>query len=204
MKFKQNSILFCITAILILGCKNAIKKNPDQESNNSDTYALVNDWPRLPANFTLGSPTGLGLDSKGNIIAFHRSGREWKTMPISHKSAIKENTISKIDSNTGEIIKSWDELERDISDSSIKSAIETITKEIQTDANKLMNEGAPFSHIVYFNTKIPIGKNDIEDISKNIHKSFKNQNNSELKIWYAQGGIENRFKNKTYTYCYPD
>lgn len=107
MKFKQNSILFCITAILILGCKNAIKKNPDQESNNSDTYALVNDWPRLPANFTLGSPTGLGLDSKGNIIAFHRSGREWKTMPISHKSAIKENTISKIDSNTGEIIKSW-------------------------------------------------------------------------------------------------
>lgn len=107
MKFKQNSILFIVTAFLILGYKSFKKNETKQESKNSASYVLVNDWPKLPDNFTLGSPTGLGLDSKGNIIAFHRSGKVWKTMPISDLSVINENTISKIDSKTGEILKSW-------------------------------------------------------------------------------------------------
>ncbi|WP_179354764.1 peptidyl-alpha-hydroxyglycine alpha-amidating lyase family protein [Winogradskyella vidalii] len=107
MEFKQNSVLFFLITLLIFGCKNPEKNKPEQESKNSDSYVLVNDWPKLPDNFTLGSPTGLGLDSEGNIIAFHRSGRTWETMPISHLPVIKENTISKIDSKTGEILNSW-------------------------------------------------------------------------------------------------
>ncbi len=107
MEFKQNSILFFLVALLILGCKNSEKNKTEQESKNSDSYVLVNDWPKLPYNFTLGSPTGLGLDSEGNIIAFHRSGRTWETMPISHLPVIEENTISKINSKTGVILNSW-------------------------------------------------------------------------------------------------
>ncbi|MBT8376544.1 MAG: hypothetical protein KJO22_06720, partial [Bacteroidia bacterium] len=80
MEFKQNSILFFLTAILIFGCKDSEKSRPEQGTKKSDSYVLVNDWPKLPDNFTLGSPTGLGLDSEGNIIAFHRSGRTWETM----------------------------------------------------------------------------------------------------------------------------
>lgn len=106
MKLKQNGIYIILLAFLILGCKNSEKKI-EKESENSDSYVLVNDWPNLPDNFTLGSPTGIGLDSKGNIIAFHRSGKVWKTMPISNLSVIEENTISKIDSKTGEILSSW-------------------------------------------------------------------------------------------------
>ena len=95
MKLKPNGILIILIAFLILSCKNSEKKT-EQESENFDSYVLVNDWPNLPDNFTLGSPTGLGLDGEGNIIAFHRSGRTWETMPISHLPVIEENTISKI------------------------------------------------------------------------------------------------------------
>ncbi|WP_191859521.1 peptidyl-alpha-hydroxyglycine alpha-amidating lyase family protein [Hanstruepera ponticola] len=107
MAFKQNKILFFLVALLILGCKHSEKNKSEQEIINSDSYVLVKDWPKLPDNFILGSPTGLGLDSKGNIIAFHRSGRAWLTMPISHLPLIQENTISIIDSKTGEILNSW-------------------------------------------------------------------------------------------------
>lgn len=106
MKLKQNGIFIILIALLILGCKNAERKT-EKESENFDSYVLVNDWPNLPDNFTLGSPTGLGLDGEGNIIAFHRSGRTWETMPISDLPVIEENTISKIDSRTGEILNSW-------------------------------------------------------------------------------------------------
>lgn len=107
MEFKQNNILYFLLVLLLLGCKNSEKNKIEKEPEHSDSYVLVKDWPNLPANFTLGSPTGLGLDSKGNIIAFHRSGRTWETMPISNLPVIKENTISVIDSKTGEILNSW-------------------------------------------------------------------------------------------------
>ena len=107
MEFKQYSVLFFLAALLILGCKNSEKNKTEQESKNFDSYILVNDWPNLPDNFTLGSPTGLGKDTNGNIIVFHRSGRTWDSMPISHLPLITKNTISTIDAKTGEILKSW-------------------------------------------------------------------------------------------------
>jgi peptidylamidoglycolate lyase len=107
MEFKQNSLLYVLLALQLLGCHNAEKKKIDKAPTNTSSYVLVNDWPKLPDNFNLGSPTGLGLDSKGNIIAFHRSGKVWKTMPVSDLSVIKEKTISKIDSKTGEMLNSW-------------------------------------------------------------------------------------------------
>lgn len=107
MKFTKNSILYILSVLLLLGCKNPENKEAEKESENVDSYVLVDDWPKLPDDFTLGSPTGLGLDSEGNIIAFHRSGRIWDTMIISNLRVIKENTISKIDSETGEILSSW-------------------------------------------------------------------------------------------------
>ena len=107
MKFKQNSIFYFLLAILIFGCKNSEKIKPEKESKKSDSYVLDNDWPKFPDNFNLGNPTGLGLDTNGNIIAFHRSGRTWDTDIITDLSLIGENTISTIDAKTGEILNSW-------------------------------------------------------------------------------------------------
>ena len=107
MELKKTSILFLLVVVLILSCKDSEKNISEQVFKNSNAYTLVNDWPNLPDTFTLGSPTGLGLDSAGNIIAFHRSGRVWETNAISHLPVIKENTVSVIDSKSGEILKSW-------------------------------------------------------------------------------------------------
>ena len=46
MKLKQNGIFIILIALLILGCKNAERKT-EKESENFDSYVLVNDWPNL-------------------------------------------------------------------------------------------------------------------------------------------------------------
>ena len=107
MKYKEISFLYLLITLLIVGCGNSEKKETERKAISSDYYELVNEWPNLEDNFTLGSPTGLGLDTNGNIIVFHRSGRAWDSMPISHLPLITKNTISTIDSKTGKILKSW-------------------------------------------------------------------------------------------------
>lgn len=105
MKFKQNSILFFLTAFLILGCKDSEKSKPEQETKKSDSYVLVKDWPNLPDDFILGNPTGLGIDSNNNLVVFHRASRVWQEpMP---EDKIQENTITIIDKQTGKVLNSW-------------------------------------------------------------------------------------------------
>ena len=105
MKFKQKSILFFLTAFLILGCKDSEKSNPEQETKKSDSYVLVKDWPDLPDDFILGNPTGLGSDSNDNLVIFHRASRVWQEpMP---EDKIQENTITIVDKQTGKVLNSW-------------------------------------------------------------------------------------------------
>lgn len=105
MKFKQNSILLFLSAIVILGCKDSEKSNPEQQTKNSDSYVLVKDWPDLPDDFILGNPTGLGINSDNNIVVFHRASRVWQEpMP---EDEIQENTITVIDKLTGKVLNSW-------------------------------------------------------------------------------------------------
>lgn len=68
---------------------------------------MVENWPQLPDDFELGMPTGIGIDTDGDLYVFHRAGREWKSMPIPDYPPILKNTISKIDQNTGEVLDSW-------------------------------------------------------------------------------------------------
>jgi DNA-binding beta-propeller fold protein YncE len=107
MKYKELRFLCFLVTLLTVGCGDSEKKAAKEETINSDYYELVDDWPKLPTNFILGSPTGLGLDTNGKIIVFHRSGRTWDSIPISHLPLITKNTISKIDPGTGEVLKSW-------------------------------------------------------------------------------------------------
>ena len=105
MNFKQNSIIYLLFVLIILGCKNKENIDIKKESEISDSYVLVKDWPKIPEDFTLGNPTGLGINSDNNIVVFHRASRVWGD--IMPKDKIQENTILTLDKQTGEILKSW-------------------------------------------------------------------------------------------------
>ena len=105
MKYRQISIFYFLTALLLLGCKSPKKKEVKKESKNQDSYVLVEDWPKLPEDLVLGNPTGLGIDSENNILVFHRASRVWQEpMP---EDKIQENTILTLNKQSGEILKSW-------------------------------------------------------------------------------------------------
>ncbi|GLU44100.1 peptidyl-alpha-hydroxyglycine alpha-amidating lyase family protein [Allomuricauda sp. NBRC 101325] len=105
MAFKQTSILFILTAFMTIGCKESKNNKPEQELYKSDSYVLVEDWPDLPSDFILGNPTGLAINSKNNIVVFHRASKVWEE-PMS-ENKIQENTITTIDKRTGKVLKSW-------------------------------------------------------------------------------------------------
>lgn len=109
MKVIKTISLLLPIIVLMLSCKDSEKNISEEVYNNSNVYILDKDWPNLPNDFNLGTPAGLGLNSKGNVIVFHRSSRVWETNPISHLPVIEENTITEIDSKSGEILKSWGE-----------------------------------------------------------------------------------------------
>lgn len=105
MIYRQKCVFYAITILLLIGCKNPEKKQVNIESKNSDSYALVEEWPKLPKELILGNPTGLGIDSDNNILVFHRASRVWQEpMP---EDKIQENTIITLSKQTGEVLKSW-------------------------------------------------------------------------------------------------
>ena len=100
-KISLIQILLLGLILLSLSCQ----KETTKETLKSGTYVLVRNWPNLPEEFNLGNPTGLGIDSNGDILVFHRANRVWEEpMP---KTKIQENTIITLDKQTGEILKNW-------------------------------------------------------------------------------------------------
>ena len=70
-------------------------------------YELVKNWPQLPVGYTLGNPTGIGIDTNQNIFIFHRADRTWPLLSAMPDSYILEKTILLLDGKTGKIINSW-------------------------------------------------------------------------------------------------
>ena len=76
-------------------------------SQNNFKPVLTKSWPESHSTISIGNPTGLGIDSKNNLVIFHRPSRLW-TNPLP-KDKIKENVISYLNINSGEIVNSWGE-----------------------------------------------------------------------------------------------
>lgn len=105
LKDKQKGFFYFLLVFLLIGCRNPVKKEVDKESENTGSYVLVEEWPKLSKNHVLGLPSGLGIDSNNNILVFHRASRVWeKTFP---EDKIQENTILTLDKQTGKVLKSW-------------------------------------------------------------------------------------------------
>lgn len=96
-----------IVILLVIGFDTPSKQDSPHKKAPSGTYRLVGNWPQFPEDFELGMPTGIGIDTRGDLYVFHRAGREWKSMPIPDYPPIPENTVLKIDRNSGEVVDSW-------------------------------------------------------------------------------------------------
>jgi peptidylamidoglycolate lyase len=83
---------------------------PLKKGEGRDTvtkYEVVKNWPQLSANFHLGNPTGIGIDTNQNIVVFQRAYRKWPLFGSLPESFITDNTILMLDRETGRIIESW-------------------------------------------------------------------------------------------------
>lgn len=102
--FKPNKIITVfILAILALQCDN--KPGANNHESLQDNYELVKDWPQLLPGYSLGQPTGIGIDTSNHIFIFHRAGRRWTT-PFPD-STISLPTILELDNASGKILNSW-------------------------------------------------------------------------------------------------
>ncbi len=65
-------------------------------------YHVVNDWPILPVGYRLGRVAGLAVNSRNEVIVFHRADRSW----LDGEGPIARPTILRIDAASGEVIDS--------------------------------------------------------------------------------------------------
>jgi peptidylamidoglycolate lyase len=100
---KKLAVYFLLGTAAMYGCSSqpATVDTKDEEI----LYELVKDWPQLSPGYVLSQPTGLGIDSRGHIFVFHRTGRKW-VIPFPD-SLISLNTILELDNATGKILNSW-------------------------------------------------------------------------------------------------
>ncbi|MEO5947059.1 MAG: peptidyl-alpha-hydroxyglycine alpha-amidating lyase family protein [Chitinophagaceae bacterium] len=96
-------ITFSVLAFLALQCNNSTDST--KKESPQVIYELVKDWPQLSPGYSVGQPTGIGIDSSGHIFIFHRAGRRW-TEPFPD-STISLPTILELDNASGKILNSW-------------------------------------------------------------------------------------------------
>jgi len=88
---------------LFTSCNNASKT----EKVMPQLYEQVMDWPKLPEGLLLGNPTGLDIDTSGNLLVFHRAYRSWPQVGPLPDTPITANTILIIDPRNGKLLSSW-------------------------------------------------------------------------------------------------
>ena len=100
-------LIVFISILFTCSCTNPQQNNSLTTINPMNKYEWVKDWPQLPAGFILGNPTGIAVDTSGNIFVFHRAERAWPTFGNFPDTPIHSATILMLDRNTGKIINSW-------------------------------------------------------------------------------------------------
>ena len=100
----KSVVLFSIAIIILFTHCNNMKAS---NSDSIPAWQLVSNWPQLPADYKLGNPTGIGIDSNQHIFVFHRANRDWSIFSSMPSTPITQNTVLELDNTTGKIINSW-------------------------------------------------------------------------------------------------
>lgn len=74
----------------------------------TEPYAVVHGWPRLPPGYVFGQVTGVDVDSSNDVWIFHRAENSFpKTYPDMPR--IASPTVARIDGKTGQVKAMWGE-----------------------------------------------------------------------------------------------
>jgi DNA-binding beta-propeller fold protein YncE len=90
-------------AALILGLAAAMSLAG--QAATAPAYEVVHGWPTLPEGRILGAAAGVAVDSKGDVLVFHRGRRTWsEPLPL---TPINEPVIAVFDGRTGRLVREW-------------------------------------------------------------------------------------------------
>lgn len=67
-------------------------------------WLVVEGWPRLPPGFQLGEVSGVGVDSRGHVLVFHRAGGHFDREAT---AVISAPTVLELEPVAGQLINSW-------------------------------------------------------------------------------------------------
>ena len=102
MRTPQGPLVAVAAGVLILlPVTNACVPETRAAGNTSD-YRVVNSWPSMPPGYRFDQVAGLAVNSRNEIIVFHRADRSW----LSDDALIPRPTILRIDAASGEVIDS--------------------------------------------------------------------------------------------------
>ena len=102
------NIYYCLffSVLFFIAC-NSHQNNVAKGQYNLAGYQLLKNWPQLPDNFSLGNPTGIGIDTNQHIFIFHRADRTWPLTGSMPDTFISSKTILMLDRESGKILSSW-------------------------------------------------------------------------------------------------
>jgi len=107
---KRNKVIIYSIILLVMvfmACYVFQPLKKGKGSNPAIQYTMVKNWPALPSHIQLGNPTGLAIDTSGNLVVFHRAGRTWPLFGSMPATPIKEPVILIINKDDGTLINSW-------------------------------------------------------------------------------------------------
>ena len=75
------------------------------EPLSNPNYQVVHGWPSLPQGRVLGSAAGIAVNSKDEVLVFHRANRVWsEPLPL---TPIALPTVAVFDGRTGRFLREW-------------------------------------------------------------------------------------------------
>ncbi len=89
-----------IIIVLLLGAATAA--GPEEAGR----LRVLHGWPLLPEGTILGEVSGVGVDSHGDVVVFHRGSRPWSDDP-SKAGPIPEAAVVVFDGRSGQLLAGW-------------------------------------------------------------------------------------------------
>ena len=87
--------------LTLAACAQAGPDEVVAAATDDQSYAVVYGWPSLPAGYRMGQAAGLAVNSRNEVVLFHRADQSW----LREDGMITRPTIMVLDGATGEVVR---------------------------------------------------------------------------------------------------